>query len=250
VVLCDVLNEADLARLGRAIWTGATQGSVRFAVGSSGLDYALISEWQRLGLIAPLPEPPPLLPVDQVLVVSASCSAVTAEQLRCAIGAGFAGIGIDGPRLSARPGPELRRLTSAARAELANGRSVVLHTFPGASGESRPARGFPPSAELGTLLGAAIDDLLPDLPGRRVVVCGGDTSSHVGRALGIEHLDFVAPIDPGAPLCLATRHGEPATFEIAFKGGQMGRSDYLIRVLGLDGPGTAGHPPGVPIGGA
>ncbi len=245
VVLCDVLDEAGLDRLGQAIWTGATQGAVRFAVGSSGLDYALIAEWQRLGLIAPPPVPSPLPPADQVLVVSASCSAVTAEQLRCAIAAGFAGLGIDGPRLSARPGPELRRLASAAREELAKGRSVALHTFPGAFGESRPAPGFPSSAELGALLGAVIDDLLPDLPGRRVIVCGGDTSSHVGRALGIERLDFMAPIDPGAPLCLATRQRGPATFEIAFKGGQMGRSDYLIRALGHDGPGTADHPSGV-----
>jgi 3-oxoisoapionate kinase len=66
--------------------------------------------------------------------------------------------------------------------------------------------------------------------GEGVYLC--DTSSRVGRALGIERLDFVASIDPGAPPCRAMRGMKPQTFEVAFKGGQMGRPDYLIRALG------------------
>ena len=141
--------------------------------------------------------------------MSASCSAVTAEQLRRAIAAGFAGIGIDGPRLSARPGPEVRRLTSAARKELAKGRSVALHTFPGASGDSGPAPGFLPAAELGAHLGAIIDDLLPDMPSCRVIVCGGDTSGYVGRA---QSLGPSMPM-PAKPAAIAQRSCSAVTAE-------------------------------------
>jgi uncharacterized protein YgbK (DUF1537 family) len=232
-ILCDVLDETSLAHIGKAIWEGVAAGVVRFAIGSSGLDYALISEWGRLGLTAPVSyESSCLSPVNQVLVVSASCSAVTVEQLRCAAEAGFAEIGIDGRRLSAQPESELGRLVDAARQALAEGRSVAMHTFPGASSAAEPASGFMPSPELATHLAALINELLPDLASPRVIVCGGDTSSHVGRALGIERLDFVASIDPGAPLCKATRRMPLQSFEVAFKGGQMGHPDYLLRVLG------------------
>lgn len=238
VILCDVLTEADLIRLGEAIWKGVAEGSVRFAVGSSGLNYALVTEWNRLGLtVTPPPVPSSPSPVDQTIVVSASCSAVTVAQLKYAIAAGFVDLGIDGRRLASHAEPELERLTDAAHKELSKGHSLVLHTFPGANSDEEPASNFLSSAELGAYLGSVINDLLPLLCTPRVIVCGGDTSSHIGRALQIERLDFVASMDPGAPLCRATRRTEPASFEVAFKGGQMGRPDFLVRALGGTPPG-------------
>lgn len=234
VVLCDVLDEAGLADLGEAIWAGVIAGSVRFAVGSSGLDYALVAEWRRRCLTANEPPGPTgPAPADQVLVVSASCSAVTVEQLHYAVASGFVGIGIDGYRLATQPDSEITRLTNAARLALSKGLSVALHTFPGTTADADPVSDFLPSSELGAYLAACINDLLPDLSSRRIIVCGGDTSSYVGRALEIERLDFIRSIDPGAPLCRATRRTSPESFEVAFKGGQMGRPDYLIRAMGL-----------------
>jgi uncharacterized protein YgbK (DUF1537 family) len=64
------------------------------------------------------------------------------------------------------------------------------------------------------------------------VVTGGDTSSFAARALGIEALEFAAPIAPGAPLCRIHAPGCVADGkDIVFKGGQNGRDDFLLTVL-------------------
>ncbi|HEY7077972.1 MAG TPA: nucleotide-binding domain containing protein, partial [Solirubrobacteraceae bacterium] len=62
----------------------------------------------------------------------------------------------------------------------------------------------------------------------RLCVAGGDTSSHVARALGIEAVEMIAPLAPGAPLCRAHAPGSPADgLEVNFKGGQVGGADYF-----------------------
>ena len=68
-----------------------------------------------------------------------------------------------------------------------------------------------------------------DSGARHAVVCGGDTSTHVARSLGVEALEFVAPMAPGGPLCRIhsaneTAHGS----EIIFKGGQVGRDSFFL----------------------
>jgi uncharacterized protein YgbK (DUF1537 family) len=67
---------------------------------------------------------------------------------------------------------------------------------------------------------------------RRVVVAGGDTSSHAGRQLGIQALTFLCPLAPGAPLCIAwSNNRERDGLEIVFKGGQCGKEDFFLRVM-------------------
>jgi uncharacterized protein YgbK (DUF1537 family) len=64
-----------------------------------------------------------------------------------------------------------------------------------------------------------------------VVVAGGDTSTYAARALGIEALEMITPIVPGAPLCLAHAPGSAVDgLEVNFKGGQLGGDDYFERV--------------------
>ena len=66
----------------------------------------------------------------------------------------------------------------------------------------------------------------------RTVVCGGDTSGHAARALGIYALETLMPIAPGAPLC--TAHSKDVRFdglEISLKGGQNGNEKYLESIL-------------------
>jgi 3-oxoisoapionate kinase len=67
---------------------------------------------------------------------------------------------------------------------------------------------------------------------RRVVVAGGDTSSHGGRQLGIEALTFVSHIAPGAPLCRTwSQVNGRQGLEIVFKGGQCGAENFFEAVL-------------------
>jgi 3-oxoisoapionate kinase len=60
------------------------------------------------------------------------------------------------------------------------------------------------------------------------VVAGGDTSSYSARALGIESVEMIAPLAPGAPLCRARAPGSPIDgLDVNFKGGQVGAVDYF-----------------------
>ena len=67
---------------------------------------------------------------------------------------------------------------------------------------------------------------------RRVCLAGGDTSSYAARVMGIEALEMIAPLTPGAPLCRVHAAGRPADgCEVVFKGGQVGPENYFEMVL-------------------
>ncbi|HEX7900314.1 MAG TPA: four-carbon acid sugar kinase family protein [Planctomycetota bacterium] len=200
VVLFDVLRDAHLETIGRLL----EEHKPRFVAGSSGIEYALTAKRPRVTL-------PPVDAADQILVLSGSCSAVTARQIEWALANGYEGL-----RMGAgveRRAAELLKL----------GRSVVIYT---ALGPDDPAVGDARAdgAALGERLGEACAALLRHV--RRVVVAGGDTSGRVGRRLGLRSLDMIAPVAPGSPLCRADVDG----LEIAMKGGQVGRPDYFEKV--------------------
>jgi len=65
----------------------------------------------------------------------------------------------------------------------------------------RPGRlplGLRSAATLGTILGGLLAKVLAQAGWTRGAVTGGDTSSFAARALGVEALEFEAPIAPGA----------------------------------------------------
>ena len=70
-----------LKETARLIWNCAIKRPV-FAVGSSGLTHGLLLHWRSIGLIRAAKAPPPAKPVDRLLVLSGSCSPVTAKQIR------------------------------------------------------------------------------------------------------------------------------------------------------------------------
>jgi uncharacterized protein YgbK (DUF1537 family) len=46
--------------------------------------------------------------------------------------------------------------------------------------------------------------------------------------MGVEALEMLAPLAPGAPLCTAHAPGSPIHgLEIVFKGGQNGKTDFF-----------------------
>ena len=115
-----------------------------------------------------------------------------------------------------------------AEAQLKNGRSVVLYTAlaPGDFVEALDRRA------LGEASGKLLRELIRRSGVERVVVAGGDTSSHAVRELGITALTFESPIEPGAPLCRAHGH-EPglAGLELVLKGGQVGAETFFEAAL-------------------
>jgi uncharacterized protein YgbK (DUF1537 family) len=141
---------------------------------------------------------------------------VTAGQIAWALANGFTGVAFE-------PGGDANAATAVARAALSNGRNVVVYTSRG-----EVSRTLCPANELGSALGRFARDLVASTGVKRVVVAGGDTSSYAARALGIEAVEMITPLAPGAPLCRARAPGSPIDGgEVNFKGGQVGASDYF-----------------------
>jgi uncharacterized protein YgbK (DUF1537 family) len=223
-VLFDGIDPQTLAEAGRLIWARAIQAPL-FAVGSSGLTSALLAEWRRTGVVAAAPPAPKTAPAERLLVASGSCSPVTARQIERALADGFAGVAMDPQALC--DGPAAEAYLARALAELQAGRDVVLYSALG----PLPG-GAPPAGEaLGRRLGLMLRDLVERSGVRRLLLCGGDTSSHAVQQLGAYALTWAGPLAPGAPLCRA--HAEdPAIdgLELVLKGGQIGEADFFSRV--------------------
>ncbi len=216
-VLFDGLDEASLEVTGRLLWTRRPAAET-FVIGSSGLTHALIRYWRKAGVIGSDFVPPPAGGVERLLVVSGSCSPVTGTQIRWAVEHGFAGLRV----LPSTPAGDA--VLAEAATLLSAGRSVVLYSALGKPDADQPLRG----EQLGCYLGEMLRDLLARTGVRRVLIAGGDTSTHAVRQLGVEALTFAALTVPGAPLCRC-HSADPLVngLEIVLKGGQVGPPDYF-----------------------
>ncbi len=93
IVSLDVLDHETLIEAGRLIWERG--GVPAFALGSQGVEAALVAYWREAGLLATDAAPPPPGPVARIACVSGSVSPVTAGQIAHALENGFAGIRLD-----------------------------------------------------------------------------------------------------------------------------------------------------------
>jgi uncharacterized protein YgbK (DUF1537 family) len=241
VVLFDTLTDGDLETVGRSIWEmQRSDEKPQFVVGSSGIDYALVKYWQAAGIVpgperaaygAPLDK---IGAVDRTIILSGSCSPVTDRQIGWALENNFANVPIDTVKLrdaktaDAEIGDVVRQIVLS----LDNGQSVVSHTCRGPTDPRIEATKRTNIRDLGLILGQILRDVLRARSVRRVAVVGGDTAGGVARALDIEALEMIGPLEPGAPLCVV-RSGDPAIdgVEITFKGGQVGYEDFFGTLL-------------------
>jgi 3-oxoisoapionate kinase len=244
-VLVDVLYHSHLATIGQLIARGLDSARPRFVVGSSGVEYAMTAYWEQAGHLAALRSHdagrPTFAAVDQLIVVTGSCSPVNDRQIASAEQHGYVGVPIDAARLVCPATREaaiqdtlMRALTVVAR-----GGSPILHACRGPDDprvqETRAALAglgltdaevtLHSARVLGPLLGRILDGLLARVPVGRVVVTGGDTSGYVARALGIDALEAIAPAAPGSPLCRMHSGNALDGLEVVFKGGQVGHPE-------------------------
>jgi uncharacterized protein YgbK (DUF1537 family) len=149
---------------------------------------------------------------------------------------GIAGVPLDPNQFGqsgSRSAGEISRVASAAVKLLQNGRSVLIYTTGrGARPKLATRLQGRTAAILGTALGAVLREAAARSSVQRLCIAGGDTSSYAARALGIEALEMIAPLAPGAPLCRVFAPGSPVNGrEAAFKGGQAGAEDFFERLL-------------------
>lgn len=230
VILFDALEAEHVARIGALIDDCASGRQPLFSVGSSGIEMALGSHWGKRRFGGALASP-----VKQALVGSGSCSPVTSGQIAWALKHGFAEVPLDAAGLasSTKARLEIKQATEAAIKLINAGRSVIVHTTRTGSDRRIAAKlGNYTAKILGFALGEVLRGALEQNKVRRVCIAGGDTSSYAARALGVEALEMIASLTPGAPLCRATAPGSPADgLEVVFKGGQVGGEDYFGVVL-------------------
>jgi uncharacterized protein YgbK (DUF1537 family) len=227
-LLFDTVDGASMATVGEILW-GEAKERPFFAVGSSGVTGALISAWKGEGLVSgSAPEVAPA-PVERLLVISGSCSPVTAAQIDTALANGYTGIALNVAGLVDRAGSasEVSRAVEAAREALAQGRSCVLYTARGPLGGGAEAGGD----ALGRALGEILRELVLTTGLPRVLLAGGDSSSHAVAQLGLDALTWAGRLERGAPLCRA-HAADPRLdgLELVLKGGQIGSSDFFERV--------------------
>jgi uncharacterized protein YgbK (DUF1537 family) len=252
IILFDALEQEDLRPIGLLIDSMSKTDNIVFSVGSSGVGMALGAHWQNNGTLSEQPIWTNSPIKEPILVVSGSCSAVTADQINYALQNGFAEVAIDTISLANEVDindfDQQSALISAVAKQYANetivlinqGNSVVVHTSLGNDDERVEStdqifkqKGFAKAdtAKLyGTLLGLIVKEVATLTNVQRIVVAGGDTSSYAARAMGIEAVEMIAPLSPGAPICLAhAPNSSLDKLQVVFKGGQVGKVDLFVQ---------------------
>lgn len=251
IVLFDTLDQTDLPAIGQSLSNHRPAAEQIFCAGSSGIEYSLVAHWRTTGVLPTFSDSQPYLndaperAPGQIVTISGSCSPVTAVQIANAIKAGFIDVPCDSQLLANEAGcaAGVAQALARARAALDSGRNVIFHTARGATdrrragfersaqnhtGRTRHEKLAKAGAHLGKALSQILDSALRRTGARYAVVCGGDTATHVARALGIEALEFVSPVAPGAPLCRVHAPDSPVHgCQIIFKGGQVGRNSFF-----------------------
>ncbi|MCZ8183802.1 MAG: four-carbon acid sugar kinase family protein [Beijerinckiaceae bacterium] len=241
IIALDLFDEPTLERVGAILWEEARQAPL-YAVGSQGIEYALVAHFRQTGRLPRAIPPASFGPAEPLLVVSGSCSETTARQIAAAGGAGFRLLLLDAARAVDPEGwpAELARIEQAMLETLASGTSLVVAT---ARGPADPAiarfrerletSGVPPGPvhdRIGQGLGRLVRTARLKTGLSRAIFAGGDTSGHAMLALGAEALEPLAPLAAGAPL-LRVRSTDPVIdgLEVALKGGQMGDETVFVR---------------------
>ncbi|WP_276121649.1 four-carbon acid sugar kinase family protein [Pararhizobium qamdonense] len=241
MVLFDVDSHESQSHAGRQLWRLRREGGW-FVTGSSGVEYALLTAWDRDGLTQgrktfPLPGK-----ADRIAVVSGSVSPTTERQIRHATQNGFTGINLDPLELLGENGnAALEQAIASGLDSLTRGESVILNTALGPSADRGGDIDRIPGSRhrLGRMLGTILRRLVEEQHLTRAVIAGGDTSSHALRELHVQALTTLLPLPqtPGSPLC--TAHGTYAAtngLQIALKGGQVGSDGYFAQIRdGLQG---------------
>ncbi|WP_028548347.1 four-carbon acid sugar kinase family protein [Paenibacillus sp. UNC451MF] len=240
ILLFDVLTEEHLGKIGGII-SRESEAAPLFVVGSSGIEYALVEHWNRKGSMNPDPLSKQAETVEQLLVVSGSCSPVTHEQIEWALRHGYEGIRIPAAYMLDRSSDKITLLLEQAELMLKAGKSVILYTAMGPNDESidlvqsiLKEQGHD-KAISGQVIGGCLGDLSRELIAltglKRVVFAGGDTSGFAVKQLNIYALEMIASTVPGGPLCRAFSEDKRIDgLELVLKGGQVGPADFFEKV--------------------
>ena len=207
------------------------------AMAAQGLAHALGTHLREQNQIA-APQPThTLAPVDRLLVLSGSCSALSAAQIDWAIAAGFQEIRITPEQLIDTHQHTLKSLEDQMLDALSAGKSMVIYTAKGpddnhlaAALDKLPANVSAPAFianRIGLLYSRLAHTALARAGLTRLVVAGGDSSSFTMRQLGARALEIKAShFKQNAHVCTLISDDPLINGkEVLLKGGQVGADD-------------------------
>ncbi len=220
VVLVDAMYDEHLTKIGE--WLNAQQTADRplFSVGGSSVEMALGKYWTRHKILNGNCQWNHPRMAEPLLVISGSCSPVTASQIAWAKANGFEEVVIDAVQVG-NDGVVDGNIFQQVNRFLQQQKNLIVHT-------GNKQMQHLPSEKLGTALGLIAKNAVANAGIKRVVVAGGDTSSYAARAMEIDAVEMLAPLVKGAPLCRAHSENEYVNgLEVNFKGGQVGSENYF-----------------------
>ncbi|WP_316814986.1 four-carbon acid sugar kinase family protein [Pedobacter nyackensis] len=250
IVLFDALAEEELKSIGELIDGQADDVHTVFSAGSSAIEMALGNYWQETGIVQEQKEWKSIKASGPVLVASGSCSSVTAGQIRYALNHGFTELAIDTVMLATQVADNdlstetgfiktaAEQYAQKAIGLINEGKYLLIHTSLGnddprvsATDKIFRDKGFGKAATAqlyGQLLGLITRLTAEKTDLKRIIIAGGDTSSYAARAMGVEAVEMIAPLSPGAPLCRAYAPGSAVDgLQVVFKGGQVGKEEFF-----------------------
>ncbi len=217
-VVLDAVTDDDLITVGAALHSLPRPV---FAIGSGGLSHGLAAAGP--GSAPPIATSTPA--AGPVLVVSGSRSAQTRRQADAAASAGWMVAPL--PLEAEAVGAAAELAVEALRA----GRGVV---FTSDDADTATAGERPVLEAIAEAAASIVSSIVREGVSRRVIVCGGDTSSRVTRLLGVESLSIAA--NPWGNVVLLRAHAaDPAVdgVELLLKGGQVGADSLFTDVAAL-----------------
>jgi 3-oxoisoapionate kinase len=245
-VLFDASRKEHVEKVGELLAFSRKPEEPLFLIGSSGVGHAVAAAQKQSDVVKEViaSDCPSFKKVDQLLVVSGSCSPVTEQQLQWAMNNGFEGIHLSLQEvMDEKNGLEsLQKLVAKATEIIQRGQSLVIYTALGPDDPSikenqrqitESGSSISDSSKiLGSYLGDVARMIIQATGIERLVIAGGDTSSYATRQLGVYALEMVTSISPGAPLCRCySDNSHIEGLELSLKGGQFGSVDYFGRVL-------------------
>ena len=207
------------------------------AMAAQGLAHALGTHLREKNKIAAPQPTQKLAPVDRLLVLSGSCSALSAAQIDWAIAAGFQEIRITPEQLISTDERTLQVLEDQMLNALSAGKSMLIYTAKGPDDhhlaaviDKVPADMSAPAFianRIGLLYSRLAHTALARAGLTRLVVAGGDSSSFTMRQLGAIALEIKAShFKQNAHVCTLISNDPLINGkEILLKGGQVGADD-------------------------
>ena len=240
IVLFDALYQDQMAKIGAILDALGSEEQPLFTVGSSGVEMALGDFWKEQGHLQGSTKWEDPGEAGPILVASGSCSPVTGKQISWAVSEGFAEVAMDTAAMIIQENSKdaLLEYVLEIIINIEEGKSVILHTNCGEDDERLKKTGEILSQQrmnnentakiFGTALGEIVRAVAERTEIKRIVIAGGDTSGFAARAMGIEALEMIAPLSPGAPLCKAYAPASAVDgLQVNFKGGQVGSQNYF-----------------------